>query len=107
MRIGYFYQKGTLGNLKCKFIEAACSRVLAIPPVYSACIPSQQTSISDLLKTKLPVRSSALIMHATAGAFSKEEPNEDLTCLKNRPIPPKDWLKKIEKDFGQVWFDGA
>ena len=82
------------------FIEAARSRALAVPSVLSSYIPSQKMSITDLLKAELPVQSSELIMHSAARAFSKEEPNKDLTCLKTRPIPPKDWLKKLDKDFG-------
>ena len=89
------------------FIKAARSKVLAVPPIYSSYIPSPRMSITDLLKAKLPVQSSALIMHSAAGAFSKEEPNEDMTCLKTRPIPPKDWLEQLDKEFGQGWFNGA
>ena len=81
------------------FIEAARSRALAVPSALSSYIPSQKMSITDLLKAELPAQSSALIMHAAAGAFSKEEPNEDLTCLKMRPIPPKDWLEQLDKEF--------
>jgi hypothetical protein len=88
-------------------IEVARSKLLAVPSIYSSYIPSPKISITDFLKTKLPVQSSALIMHATAGTFSKEEPNEDITCLKTRPIPPKAWLEQLEKDFGQAWFNGA
>jgi hypothetical protein len=44
---------------------------------------------------------------SAAGAFSKEEPNEDMACLKTRPIPPKAWLEQLEKDFGQAWFNGT
>jgi hypothetical protein len=89
------------------FIEAARSTVLAIPLIYSSYIPSQKMSITDLLKAKLPIQSSALIMHSAAGAFSKEEPNEDMACLKTRPIPPKAWLEQLDKDFRQAWFNGA
>ena len=48
-------------------------------------------------------------MHTAAGAFSKEEPNEDMACLKleTRPIPQKAWLEQLEKDFGQAWFNGT
>jgi hypothetical protein len=89
------------------FIEAARSRALAVPSAFSSSIPSSKISITDLLKAKLPVQSSALIMHTTTGAFSKEEPNEDLTCLKTCPIPLKEWLEKLDKDFGQAWLNGA
>jgi len=89
------------------FVREARSKTLAMPPECLAYIPSQKMSITDLLKATLPVQSSALIMHSAAGAFSQEEPNEDLTCLKTRPIPPKDWLEELEKDFGQAWYDGA
>jgi hypothetical protein len=89
------------------FIEVARSKALALPPVYSLYIPSPKMSITDLLKTKLPVQSSALIMHSAAGAFSKEKPNEDMTRLKTRSIPPKAWLEQLEKDFGQAWFNGT
>ena len=75
------------------FIEAARSKVLALPPIYSSYIPNPEISITDLLKTKLPVQSLALIMHSAAGAFSKDEPNEDLACIETRPIPPKAWLE--------------
>jgi hypothetical protein len=89
------------------FIEAARSKVLAVPPIYLSYIPNQKMSITDLLKAKLPVQSSALIMHSAAGAFSKEEPNEDMACLKTRLIPPKAWLEQLDKEFGQAWFNGA
>jgi hypothetical protein len=89
------------------FIEAAHSRALAVPSALSSYIPSQKMSITDLLKAELPVKSSALVMHTAAGAFSKEELNEDLNCLKIHPIPPKDWLEKLDKEFGQAWFNGA
>ena len=89
------------------FIEAACSKVLALPPIYSSYIPDPKMSITDLLKTKLPAQSLALIVHSAAGAFSKEEPNDDITCLKTRPIPPKAWLEQLEKGFGQAWFNGS
>jgi hypothetical protein len=78
-----------------------------VPHIYSSYILSQNMSIPDLLKAELSAQSSALIVHTAAGAFSKEEPNKDVTCLKTRPIPPKDWLTKLEKEFGQAWFDGA
>ena len=89
------------------FIEAARSRALAVPSALSSYIPSQKMSITDLLKAELPAQSSALVMHAAAGAFSKEELNEDLTCLKMRPIPLKDWLEQLDKEFGPAWFNGA
>ena len=56
-------------------------------------------SVTDLLKAELPVQSSALIMHTAAGAFSKEEPNEDMACLETHLIPPKAWLEQLEKNF--------
>ena len=87
------------------FIEAARSKVLAVPSIYSLYIPKPKMSITDLLKAKLPIQSSALIMHSATGAFSKEEPNEDMACLKTRPIPPKAWLEQLDKDFGQAWFN--
>ena len=40
-------------------------------------------------------------------AEGKEEPNKDMTCLKTRPIPQKDWLEQLDKEFGQGWFNGA
>src|ERR1700720_3057753 len=89
------------------FIEAARSKVLAVPSIYSLYIPKPKMSITDLLKAKLPIQSSALIMHSAVGAFSKEEPNEDMACLKTHPIPPKAWLEQLDKDFGQAWFNGA
>ena len=89
------------------FIEAARKKVLALPPIYSSHIPNPEVSITDLLRTTLPPQSLALITHSAAGAFSKGEPNEDIACLKTRPIPPKAWLEQLEKDFGQAWFNGT
>ena len=89
------------------FIEAAHSQVLAVPPACLSYIPSKRISITDLLKANLPTQSSTLIMHTAVGAFSKEEPNEKLTCLKTHSIPPKDWLEMLEKNFGQAWFNSA
>ena len=46
------------------FIEAAHAKVLALPPpIYSLYIPNLKVSIINLLKTKLPVQSLALIMY--------------------------------------------
>ena len=78
-----------------------------MPLFYLVYIPSPKMSITDLLKAKLPVQSLALIMHSAAGAFSKEEPNEDMASLKSCPIPLKAWLEQLEKDFGQSWFNGT
>ena len=89
------------------FIQAARSRVLAIPSTYTAYLPSRHLSITDLLNAELPAQSSALISITAANAFSTEEPNEDITCLKTRPVPPKEWLDQLEKEFGPAWFKGA
>jgi hypothetical protein len=86
---------------------AAHSQVLVIPSEYSSLIPDKQLSITNLIKTTLPAQSSALITHAACDAFSNKEPNKDLTCLMTRHVPPMDWLNKLEKDFGQAWFNGA
>jgi len=79
------------------FIQTARSRVLAIASTYATYLPSQHLSVTDLLKAELPVQSSALTSITAVNAFSTEEPNKDVTCLKTRPVPPKEWLDQLEK----------
>jgi hypothetical protein len=89
------------------FIQTACSRVLAIPSTYATYLLSQHLSVTDLLKAELPVQLSALISIMAINAFSTEQPNQNVTCLKTRPVPPKEWLDQLEKEFGPAWFKGA
>jgi hypothetical protein len=89
------------------FIQTARSRVLVIPSTYTTYLPSQHPSITDLLEAELHVQSSALISITAVNAFSTEEPNEDITCPKTHPVPPKEWLDQLEKKFEPAWFKGA
>jgi hypothetical protein len=70
-------------------------------------LPDKALSIVDLLKYTLPIKRTALVLSQASEAYSHVEPNEDSNVLATRPVPPKDYLDKLETTFGQAWFDGA
>jgi hypothetical protein len=88
------------------FILEARSEALTIPPQYKSYLPDKKLSIIDFLKTSIPPQASVLVSQTGSSSFSDELPNENLTCLATRPIPPKAWLTAVETAFGQAWFDG-
>ena len=89
------------------FVIDACTKALAIPSCKMTRFPTQNISVTDLLKKSLPPRSSALITSKRSTWFSKEKPHSSLDCLMDGPIPNDDFLDKLNDDTGQAWLDGA
>jgi hypothetical protein len=85
----------------------ARSAILEIPTHMLSMLPDKTLSVVDLLKYTLPVKSTTLVSSQVSDAFTPLEPNEDPKILATRPIPPDDYLAKLESVFGQAWFDGA
>ncbi|KAH7912046.1 hypothetical protein BJ138DRAFT_1112718 [Hygrophoropsis aurantiaca] len=90
-------------------ILTARAAVLAIPDTYAGTyLPHPHLSVLDFLRVPFPAQPSVLVSEqADASCFSALRANEELTCLRTRKIPPSEWIQKLEKAFGQAWFDGA
>lgn len=88
-------------------VSAAREQALAVPEEYRSHYPNRAMTIPELLNAELPVQIPVLVTAPAWECFRIEEPNEDLTVLKTRPIPPQQWLHDAVAAFGQAWFDGA
>ena len=89
------------------FILDARKTVLAIPKQYENLLPYPEVSVLGLLAANLPPRPSAVTYLEAKRSFSFEPPTEDLPALADRPLPHPEFLKKLQKAFGQAWFSGA
>ncbi|TBU21591.1 hypothetical protein BD311DRAFT_743520 [Dichomitus squalens] len=89
------------------FILTARRTALAIPPEYQDLLPDPDTSVLALLCANLPPRPSALTSQNASHAFTDDPPNETLQKLFDRPVPPPNYIGKLQKEFGQAWFSGA
>ncbi|KAG6893799.1 hypothetical protein C0992_008598, partial [Termitomyces sp. T32_za158] len=70
--------------------------------------PSPNVNISDFTKISFPPYfKTEIILTKPKGWFSYDMPQTDLECLTSRPIPPNEFLVKLEEALGQAWFDGA
>ncbi|KAH7906400.1 hypothetical protein BJ138DRAFT_1016289 [Hygrophoropsis aurantiaca] len=88
------------------YILTARAALLAIPPSFLPYLPNENLSVLALLQAPLPLQPSVLVQEHAEKCFSMLEPNEDVTCLLTRKIPPGDWIHKLDKALGQAWFDG-
>ncbi len=90
------------------FIYDARFAVLAVPAAFSAHLPNQNLSITELLNLDLPPISSALVSRKADLAFSHDEPTEnDTAAYTRRAVPGWVFILELEESFGQKWFDGA
>ncbi|KAH7905193.1 hypothetical protein BJ138DRAFT_1130617 [Hygrophoropsis aurantiaca] len=89
------------------YILAARAALLAIPTANLLYLPHTKMSILDFLQAPLPAQPSVLVQEKAKKNFSMLEPNEDITCLRYRKIPPTEWIQALNTAFGQAWFDGA
>ena len=87
-------------------ILQAREELLRVPIPYSTYIPDRRMSINDFLAKSLPPLSSVLVSTQAENAYSCLLPNTDLTCLATRPIPPVEWLAKLDMALGQARFNG-
>ena len=88
-------------------ISAARAELLVVPEEYRCRYPDRALSISELLDKTLLVQSSVLATVPAHSCFRVEPPNEDLTILDTRSIPPLKWIRDAITGLGQAWFDGA
>ncbi|KAJ3554974.1 hypothetical protein NM688_g2825 [Phlebia brevispora] len=88
-------------------VLAARRKMLALLPEHRQLLPDVHLSVADLLNADLPAQSVSCAMLHARHWFHAEEPNEDLTSIKNRLLPPKDVLGNLYKEFGQAWFNNA
>ena len=87
----------------------ARSKVMEIPhQVASAQLLNTNLSIKDFLSSDLPRVSSKLISSKTSLWFNPEPPNIPIShTLLRGSIPSPDFLKQLDDNSGQAWFDGA
>jgi len=87
-------------------LEFYCDHLRAIPlhcPVkydFSAHIPVQ-----SFLSSTFPPHDHSLVVEAASECFSNNPPNEILTSLTKRPIPPQKFIQDMKTQFGQAVLD--
>ncbi|CDO76140.1 hypothetical protein BN946_scf185027.g3 [Trametes cinnabarina] len=89
------------------FILEARKVALRIPTEHSTLLPSKNLSVLELLKRALLTKSSLLVIQEAERLFSFDAPTNGLEALTSRPLPPDDFVRKLQKAFGQAWFSGA
>ncbi|KAK7023572.1 hypothetical protein VNI00_016658 [Paramarasmius palmivorus] len=74
-------------------------------------LPSNLLPIIDFIKLRLPIQSHSLNTYKPEAWFTNVVPTvskEDAVELVwKRPIPSVETLEMLEKNFGQMWFDGV
>ncbi|KAF7970334.1 hypothetical protein HWV62_24362 [Athelia sp. TMB] len=89
------------------FVVDACTQAFAVPQHEQWRFPSRDITVLDLLRTRTPIRSSALNTTKPEAWFSNDPPNIDSEALFTHKIPSEGYLKKLEGMAGQMWLDGA
>jgi hypothetical protein len=80
---------------------------LAIPHHARDFLPTPSLSIKQFLSLKLPITAATLVHRSAKQCFGCELPTEDVSCLRTRRIPSKDFVNNANKAFGQALLDGA
>ncbi|KAF9034205.1 hypothetical protein BDZ89DRAFT_1111113 [Hymenopellis radicata] len=69
--------------------------------------PGPHLTPKQFTRFPLPPLSSAFITTKEWLWFSTDAPITDVSVLMRRPVPSDDYLTKLDRAFGQKWFDGA
>ena len=85
----------------------ARAELLKIPETQAGHLPSPNIPITQFLHIQFPPQSSEIITVKPQAWFSNDTPTTNIGFLMKRPIPPRQFLLKLEGAMGQAWFDGA
>jgi hypothetical protein len=81
---------------------------LEIPVVHrKALLPDPTLSVDAFVKLHLPPIQAALISFGAKSWFSTRKPTEDVSCLKTRKLPSREFIADAEAHLGQALLDGA
>ena len=82
---------------------------LKIPELHLKHLPAPNLPVVQFVKHELPPQSAEIITTKAQSWFHHDMPidTSDIKVLLKRPIPPATFLRDLEKEFGQAWFDGA
>jgi hypothetical protein len=92
-------------------VTLAAQEAMAIPSDIRDTLPRQDEPILDFIQRTLPVKSNGINTFPMHAWFSCKEPstvsNEDTPKnIMRRTVPSQDFINKLEREFGQQWFDG-
>ena len=80
---------------------------LKIPELHLKHLPAPNLPVVQFIEHELPPQSAEIITTKAQSWFHRDMPTSDIKVLLKRPIPPATFLRDLEKEFGQAWFDGA
>ncbi|KAJ6587364.1 hypothetical protein B0H10DRAFT_2234035 [Mycena sp. CBHHK59/15] len=100
------FPSGDANDLQAQGARDALRQVLAVPSDIKY-IPRPDLPILDFVALELPNQSHSLVLTKPRSWYSDDIPVTDVGCLLSRPIPPKDFLLRLEEEAGQAWFDGC
>ncbi|KAJ7845022.1 hypothetical protein B0H14DRAFT_3685188 [Mycena olivaceomarginata] len=95
-----------IADLHYQGARAALLEVIAVPDDIHH-LPSDDLTIRDCLAMDLPSKSYIPVLSKPRTWYREDLPTTDVACLMSRPIPPKDFLSRLESEAGQAWFDGC
>jgi hypothetical protein len=88
-------------------VSSAHTQALAIPAAFLSNLPDPSLPIIDFIQLDLPKESSAILTTRIDKWFSHDIPQNDVTQIASRMIPPRDDLLKLQQASQQAWLDGA
>jgi hypothetical protein len=88
-------------------VSSAHTQALTIPAAFLSNLPDPNLPIIDFIQLDLPKESSAILMTRVDKWFSHDTPQNDVTQMASRMIPPWDYLSKLQQASQQAWLDGA
>jgi hypothetical protein len=89
-------------------VRIAANKEKVIPKDYEHLIPSDEITISSLLKTSLPtVASAANLLRPAKSCVACEPPSWTEDQLKTMQVPSKEWLMALDGAIVEAWLGGA
>ena len=89
-------------------VQWAKEERLEIPElVHLKHIPAPNLPVTQFLTYELPPQSAEIITTKAQSWFHRDLPTNNIHELLKRPIPPTAFLRDLETEFGQAWFNGA
>jgi hypothetical protein len=77
---------------------------LEIPTTF---LPDSSLNVDAFVELPLPTAQATLISFGVKLCFSKQKPTENVSCLKTRKLPSREFVNEAERHIGQALLDGA
>ncbi|GLB42721.1 hypothetical protein LshimejAT787_1201700 [Lyophyllum shimeji] len=87
-------------------LQYYCNSLLEIPEYIQAThFPAENLNVHDFLKFALPRQTHGFALVRTEKCFTRIEANEDIACLRSRPLPSQQLVTALATHFRQAVLD--